>query len=159
MCCEAEYIALPDSLLEVKPIMALLDEMKSYGFDVVSTEPTTVCTVIGLRRRQLGRSRTRKNSKPTSYVEPNTSTSSNIMLEITSALARSRSILSIKSEDHHLAGVLTKPPPLLYFQRICQQNLCSSTNQEAHSTILEIILSLSATGNSREGVSARSCSS
>jgi hypothetical protein len=40
---EAEYIALSQSLRDVIPIMQLLDEMKSRGFEVICTSPHVFC--------------------------------------------------------------------------------------------------------------------
>ena len=43
---EAKYVALSQSLREVIPIMNLLTKFKSKGFNVVSTNPSIVCTVF-----------------------------------------------------------------------------------------------------------------
>jgi hypothetical protein len=40
---EAEYIALSQSLRDAIPIMQFLEELKTHGFDVFSTEPKVYC--------------------------------------------------------------------------------------------------------------------
>ena len=108
--CEAEYIALSDSLLEVKPMMALLDEMKSYGFDVVSTEPTVYCKAFEDNSGALELARTPKLRPRTKHI--------NIKYHHFRDHVRSGKIkiYPVKSEDQ-LADVLTKPLPQNLFLR------------------------------------------
>jgi hypothetical protein len=42
--CEAEYIALSESLQDmVPPLMNLINEFKQHGFEVINKEPTVYC--------------------------------------------------------------------------------------------------------------------
>ena len=101
---EAEYIGISASLREAIPIMELLEEMKSKGFDV-SAEPTIKCRIFEDNSGAVEMVKTDKYRPRTKHI--------NIKYHHFCQYVKSGCIsISRVRTDKQPADMLTKPLPL-----------------------------------------------